>query len=67
MANFLFFFLGLRVYITRGPHDVWHCDGYDKMKLFRFPIHGAIDGFSTKALWLTVVKSNNNPVVPAAL
>ena len=37
------------------------------MKPFRFPIHGAIDGFSRKVLWLTVVKSNNNPVVPAAL
>ena len=67
VANLLFFFLVRRVYITRGPNDVWHCDGYDKMKPFGFPIHGAVDGFSRKVLWLTVVKSNNNPVVPAAL
>ena len=37
------------------------------MKPFGFPIYGAVDGFSRKFLWLTVVKSNNNPVVPAAL
>ena len=37
------------------------------MKPFGFPIHGAVNGFSRKVLWLTVVKSNNNPVVPAAL
>ena len=37
------------------------------MKPFGFPFHGAVDGFSRKALWLTVVKSNNNPFVPAAL
>ena len=37
------------------------------MKPFGFSIHGAVDGFSRKFLWLTVVKSKNNPVVPAAL
>ena len=37
------------------------------MQPIGFPIHGAVNGFSRKVLWLTVVKSNNNPVVPAAL
>ena len=37
------------------------------MKPFGFLIHGAVNGFSRKVLWLTVVKSKNNPVVPAAL
>ena len=37
------------------------------MKPFGFPTHGAADGLSRKVLWLTVVKSNNNLVVPAAL
>ena len=37
------------------------------MKPFGFSIRGAVDGFSRKVLWITVVKSNNNPVVPAAL
>ena len=31
------------------------------------PIHGGADGFSRKVLWLTVVKLNNNPVVPSNL
>ena len=29
-----------RKYSCRGPNDVWHVDGYDKIKPYRFPIHG---------------------------
>ena len=36
-------------------------DGYDKLKPWGFPIHGAIDGFSRKILWLNVTRSNNSP------
>ena len=25
---------------------MWHCDGYDKLKLYGFPIHGCIDGLA---------------------
>ena len=67
MKNVLCFFLARRVYVAQGPHDIWHCDSYGKMKPFGFPIHVAVDGFSRKILWLAVVKLNNNPVVPAAL
>ena len=28
------------------------------------PIHGAVDGFSRKVIWLKLARSNNNPVVP---
>ena len=52
-----------RVYVTNGPNDLWHADGYDKLKPFGFPIHGCIDGYSRKILWLKVIHSNNNPVV----
>jgi hypothetical protein len=41
--------------------------GYDKLKPFGFPIHGAIDGFSRKVLWLEVCKSNNSPTEPTNL
>ena len=41
--------------------------GYDKLKLFGFPIHAAIDGYSQKLLWLEVVQSNNSPTVPGKL
>ena len=35
--------------------------GYDKLKPYGFPIHGAIDGYSHKILWLEVTRSNNKP------
>ena len=54
-----------RCYRSNGPNDVWHVDGYDKLKPYGLPIHGAIDGFSRKILWLKVCRSNNNPNVPA--
>ena len=39
---------------------MWHIDGYDKLKPFGFAIHGAIDGYSRKILWLHIGSSNNN-------
>jgi hypothetical protein len=39
------------------------CAGYDKLKPYGFPIHGAIDGYSRKILWLELVRSNNRPEV----
>ena len=50
-----------RVYQNRGPNAAWHCDGYDKLKPYGFPIHGCIDGWSRKILWLFVTRSNNQP------
>lgn len=50
-----------REYINPGPNFSWHQDGYDKLKPFGFPIHGAIDGFSRRILWLKVTRSNNSP------
>ena len=44
-----------------GPDDAWHCDGYDKLKPFGFPIHGCIDGWSRKIIWLYLTRSNNLP------
>lgn len=50
-----------REYICPGPNKVWHADGYDKLKPFVFPIHGCIDGYSRKILWLYITRSNNLP------
>ena len=50
-----------RNYFTKGPNYLWHIDGYDKMKPFGFCVHGAIDGYSRKILWLEVSSSNNDP------
>ena len=54
-----------RVYSVRGPNDMWHIDGYDKLKPFGFAIHGAIDGYSRRILWPHVGRSNNDPRIVA--
>lgn len=50
-----------RQYVSQGPNYIWHIDGYDKLKPFGFCIHGAIDGFSRRIMWLEVGPSNNDP------
>ncbi|CAG2237047.1 unnamed protein product [Mytilus edulis] len=50
-----------RVYYNRGPNYLIHVDGYDKLKPYGIAIHGAIDGYSRKLLWLIASPSNNNP------
>lgn len=50
-------------YAATGPNFVWHIDGYDKLKPFGFAIHGAIDGFSGRIMWLEVGPSNNSPKI----
>ena len=46
-----------------GPNFIWHIDGYDKLKPYGFCIHGAVDGYSRRILWLEEGPSNNNPMV----
>ena len=46
---------------ANGPNKTWHVDGYDKLKPYGFPIHGGIDGFSRKIIWLKVCRTNNDP------
>ena len=44
-----------RRYRNPGANRAWHImDGYDKLKPYGFPIHGCIDGFSPRILWLEV-------------
>ncbi len=52
-----------RKYRTPGPNYVWHLDGYDKLKPFAFSIHGCIDGWGRKLVWLRVDRSNNKPEI----
>ena len=49
-----------RIYRIPGPNNAWHIDGHDKLKPFGFAIHGAIDGYSRKILWLRVLRLNNS-------
>ena len=55
-----------RVYICHGSNHTWHADGNNKLKPYGFPLHGCVDGFSRKVLWLKLTRSNNIPVVPAS-
>ena len=55
-----------RQYCSPGPNFMWHLDGYDKLKPYGFAIHGAIDGFSRRIMWLEVGPSNNDPSIVAS-
>ena len=55
-----------RIYTCKGPNYIWHIDGYDKLKPYWFCIHGAIDGYMRRILWLEVGPSNNDPAVIAS-
>ena len=50
-----------RKYFAAGPNDIWHVDGNDKLKPYGFSIHGCIDGYSRKIIWLKLSPSNKNP------
>ena len=52
-----------RRYVASGPNFIWHLDGYAKLKLHGFCIHGAIDGYSRLILWLEVGPTNNDPMI----
>ena len=52
-----------RQYLSKGPNYIWHIDDYDTLKAFGFCIHGAIDGYSRRILWLEVGSSNNDPSI----
>ena len=55
-----------RKFTSPGPNVCWHVDGYDKLKPYGFPIHGAIDAWSRKIMWLKVCRSNNLPEIPGS-
>ncbi len=55
-----------RRYSTLGPNFLlWHLDGWDKLKPYGFCVHGCVDGFSRRILWLEVASSNKDPKVVA--
>ena len=52
-----------RQYINKGPNFVFHIDGWDKLKRYGLCVHGCIDGFSRKIMWLRAAYSNNDPYI----
>lgn len=53
------------LYICPGPDFVWHLDGHNKLMPFGFAIHGCIDAYSSRLMWLKVGSSNNDPSIIA--
>lgn len=49
-----------RRYKSSGPNYAWHTDTYYKLKQLCFPVHGAIEGFNIRMMWLKVRHSNNS-------
>ena len=47
--------------VVKEPDFLWHIDGYDKLKPYGFSIHGCIDRFSRRIIWLQVAPSNKHP------
>ena len=50
-----------RKYRNPGPNYVWHIDGHDKLKPYGLSIHGCIDGYSRRIIWLEVASTNKVP------
>ena len=54
-----------RLYHAKGPNFIWHIDGHDKLKPYRFSIHACIYGFSRRLIWLEIGPTNKKPDVIA--
>ena len=52
-----------RVNTNPGLNYCWHIDGYDKIKPDGFAIHGCIDGYSRKVIWLRLNRTNNSIIL----
>ena len=50
---------------SKGPNEVWCCDGHDKLVAYGFAIWGLRDKFSRKWLGLWVVPNNRLAFVVA--
>ena len=50
-----------RKYRNPGPNYVWHIDDYDKLKPYGISIHGCVDGYSSRIIWLEVAAANKMP------
>ena len=49
-------------YYNKGPNFAYHVDGWDKLKPYGLSVHGCVDGFSRRVLWLEACNSNKNPM-----
>ena len=52
-----------RKYVNPGPNATWHIDGYDKVARYGIYIHGCVDGFSRRIIWLSAYYTNKDSKV----
>ena len=52
-----------RMYESLGPGHIYHLDDNDKLKRWGLCIHGCVDWFSRKILWLIASSTINDPIV----
>lgn len=55
----------MHLLLLQGPNFCWHIDGNDKLKTYGFSLHGCIDGYSRKVLWLEVATTNKDSAIIA--
>ena len=57
-----------RTAYSAGPNEIWSFDGHDKLSVaFGLAIHGCVDWYSGKFIWLNVFTTNHNPQYVAKL
>ena len=52
-----------RVYSVPGLNSLWHIDGHHSLIRWKFVIHGCIDGFSRRILYLLCADNNRSETV----
>ncbi|XP_068697732.1 uncharacterized protein [Montipora foliosa] len=52
-----------RVYSVPGPNSLWHIDGHHSLIRWKFVIHGCVDGFSRRVMYLLCTDNNRSETV----
>ncbi|XP_026064456.1 uncharacterized protein LOC113047310 isoform X2 [Carassius auratus] len=52
-----------RIYQVAGPNSLWHLDGNHKLIRWRIVIHGGIDGYSRRVVFLKASDNNRSNTV----
>lgn len=47
-----------RTYQVGGPHRLWHVDGMHKLIRYGLIVHGCVDGFSRRVIWMHISTNN---------
>ena len=52
-----------RVYSVPRPNSLWHIDGHHSLIRWKFAIHGCVDGFSRRVMYLLCADNNRSETV----